>query len=125
MKIILISNDTEVIAVIQGIDILLHEQLIVFNSTLTDSCEILSEIISNNPSLIIFDNDYLEEDTVKILKSLRKIDSKVAIILVTSELSIELGRELSQLSIHYKALKPISSSSIEASIKSLKKLTIH
>ncbi len=124
MKIILISNDIEVINTIKEIDIITNEQLIVFD-TPSDSCEILSEIISNTPSLIIFDNDYIETDTVKILKSVRKIDSKVAIILVTSELTIDLGRELSQLGIHFKALKPISSNSIEESIKSLKKLTLH
>lgn len=124
MKIILISNDKEVVSTIKEIDIITNEQLIVFD-TPSDSCEILSEIISNTPSLIIFDNDYIETDTVKILKSVRKIDSKVAIILVTSELTIDLGRELSQLGIHFKALKPISSNSIEESIKSLKKLTLH
>jgi DNA-binding NarL/FixJ family response regulator len=120
----LISKDIEVIDSIKEIDILNHDHLIILDKP-SDSCELLSDIISNNPSIIIFDNDYLENDTVKILKSIRKIDSKVTIILVTSELSIDLGRDLSQLSIHYKALKPISSNRIEESIKSLKKLMPH
>ncbi|MBL1214823.1 MAG: hypothetical protein HND52_15810 [Ignavibacteriae bacterium] len=120
MKIILISNDKDVIKTINNIDSIINEQLIIFNSA-SDSCEILSEIISNNPSLIIFDNDFIENETVKILKSLRKIDSRVSIILVTSELSIELGRDLSQIGIHFKALKPISLISMEESIKALQK----
>ena len=124
MKIILISNDKEVVSTIKEIDIVSDNQLIVYD-LLKDSCEILSDIISNNPSLIIFDHDYIENDTVKILRSVRKLDPKVSIILITSELTIDLGRELSQLGIHFKALKPISQISIEQSIKSLKNLAIH
>ena len=120
MKILLISNDHDVINTINQIDIVKNSQLLNINSP-TDSCEILSEIVTNNPSLIIFDNDFIENDTVKILKSLRKIDPKVSIILLTSELSIELGRELSQIGILFKALKPISLLSIEESIKALQK----
>jgi response regulator of citrate/malate metabolism len=124
MKIVLVSNDNDVINTLDKIDIVKNSQVLNISSP-SDSCEILSEIVANNPSLIIFDNDFIENDTVKILKSLRKIDSKVSIILVTSELSIELGRELSQIGIHFKALKPISKLSIEESIQSLQKSIYH
>ena len=60
MRIVLISSDKEVIELIEGIASEGHDKIIVFDSPI-DPCETLTEIISLNPSLVVFDND-LNED---------------------------------------------------------------
>jgi DNA-binding NarL/FixJ family response regulator len=66
----------------------------------------MSTVCSENPTLLIADDDFLKPESAHILKSIKKVNKSIYIIFLSSDLSIELGREVSQLGIQYYALKP-------------------
>jgi len=42
-----------------------------------------------------------------VLESIRKVNSKIKIIFITSDSGIELGKAVSQLGIYFYAIKPV------------------
>ena len=84
-----------------------------------DPLDVMSGICSHNPSLVIIDDDFLKPHSAHVLRSVRKINSKVKFIFVTSDESVELGREISPLGIHYYGHKPLEKRELHDSIQSI------
>ena len=106
MKTILLSRDRDLINTITKANIFSSDKFVLL-SELSDSLDIMSTVCSENPTLLIADNDFLKPDSAHILKSIKKVNKGIYIIFLSSDLSIELGREISQLGIQYYALKPL------------------
>ena len=85
----------------------------------SDPFVIISKTIDLNPSLIVIDDDFTSPNTVQILKSIKTINKSMAVIFVTSNNSLELGREVTPLGIQFYAIKPLSKTEIFDSIKSI------
>jgi response regulator of citrate/malate metabolism len=87
-----------------------------------DPLDVMSAICSQNPSLILVDDDFLNPYSAHLLRSLRKINQQMDIIFTTSDTSINLGKEISQLGIHYYAIKPLEESDLTESLESVMNL---
>jgi FixJ family two-component response regulator len=118
MQILVISNDVELINTVScPIDV---EDCItkVYNDS-RDPLDIMSTVCLANPSILVIDDDFLKPETSHILTSIKKIMQKVAVIFVTSNTNIDLGREVSQLGVYYYALKPLENDAMIDALKSI------
>lgn len=90
-----------------------------FQAESNDVLDLMSTICSERPSLLIIDDDFVQPNTVHLLKSVRKVNKNLKILFVTSDTSIDLGREISQLGIYYYAYKPIDITEFVDSVSAL------
>ena len=121
MKIVTISSDTSLIELIDKPEVKEQNQLIVYNKS-NDLLDAVSFIHTNHPSVLIVDDDFLKPDTAHLLKNVKKLNPDLAIIFITSDPGIELGKDVSQVGIHFYGLKPLGENELEDSIKSITKL---
>lgn len=84
-----------------------------------DPLEVISSVHSLSPTLLILDDDILKPNSAKILKSIKQISKNVVIIFLTSDNSVDLGREISPMGVYYYGIKPISEREILNLIKSV------
>lgn len=85
-----------------------------------DPLDIASEIFSINPFLLIIDDDFTAPNSAKILESLKKVNSKVQVIFITSDTGLDLGRRINKIGVKYYLIKPIEKESLNQFIKSVK-----
>lgn len=120
MKTILVSNDKELLSGIEKSGLDFAKQINIYNES-KDPLDVMSTVCEINPSLLIIDDDFLAPETVHILKSIRKVNRGIDIIFCTSNSSIELGKEVSQLGIQYYAIKPLNEDELHDSFKAVSK----
>jgi response regulator of citrate/malate metabolism len=118
MRTILISNDVEMLDIIKKSNLELHKYIEIYNES-KDPLDAMSRVCEANPSLIIVDDDFLAPKTVHFLKSIRKANRSIGIIFCTSNSSIDLGKEVSQLGIQYYAIKPLNEGELHDSFKAV------
>jgi response regulator of citrate/malate metabolism len=128
MKTILISDDPDLLSRMKKSGIQLNENVVVFNES-KDPLDVMSTVCKLNPFLLIIDDDFLSPETVHILESIRKVNQRIEVIFCTSDSSIDLGKKISQIGIHYYAIKPLTDGELQDSFEGLlklyKKKTIH
>ncbi|MCK5457109.1 MAG: hypothetical protein KAI45_08275 [Melioribacteraceae bacterium] len=118
MQILLITEDSLLLSSISDLNITelgeikLHERSY-------DPLEVISSVHSISPTLLILDDDILKPNSAKILKSIKQISKNVEIIFLTSDNSVDLGREISPIGIYFYGIKPISKDEILNLIKSV------
>jgi DNA-binding response OmpR family regulator len=117
MKIMIFTNDRELLKVVQITETSGNASVTVIKNS-QDPLDIMSAICSQNPSLVIIDDDFVKPHSAHVLRSLRKVNSKVKIIFITSDESVELGREISPLGIYYYGHKPLEERELRDSIAS-------
>ncbi|TFH00970.1 MAG: response regulator transcription factor [Calditrichales bacterium] len=123
MNAVMLSNDYQLVNVVKKAGIFKEDQLRLIND-ITDPLEIMSAIISIRPGLIIVDDDMLKPDTARLLKSIKKVYVNIFIIFITSDSSIELGREISQLGVQFYAHKPLDAEEVVESLISIMRLRL-
>jgi response regulator of citrate/malate metabolism len=114
----LISRDQKLLQMVQQAIPLNKNDLMIYDGS-ADPLDVMSAICTQNPSLLFVDDDFLSPYTAHILHSVRKINQHLDIIFITSDTSIDLGKEISQLGIHYYAIKPLEESELTDSLKSV------
>lgn len=92
---------------------------IVIYSQNNDPLEIMSDVCTLNPSILILDDDFTRSNSTQLLSSIKKVNKKLSIIFITSDDSIELGRQISPIGIQYYSIKPVLQNSLIDSIKSI------
>jgi len=113
----IVSKDIELIRMFKSIGKLLEidARVIIPES---DYCAIVTQIISRNPTVLIFDGDFLDTKSIeKIFSALRKIQPEINILFLTSDTSVETGRDIFVLGVRYFATKPISEFELKEVIK--------
>lgn len=106
MKILLITEDSNLIASLENnLASELEMEVLTCN---TNYLELVSKIFTNNFSIAIVDDDCFKANSLEILKSIRILKKNVKIIFLTSDNSIEKGRNISPLGILYYGIKPVS-----------------
>lgn len=118
MLILIISKDPNLIDTASSSQETHDCQIKVFNDS-RDPLDIMSTVCLANPTILVIDDDFLEPQTSHILFSIKKIMQKLAVIFVTSNSNLELGREVSQLGVYYYALKPLEKDAILDALKSI------
>jgi DNA-binding NarL/FixJ family response regulator len=91
---------------------------VLFNHN-NDPLEVISQIFSTHPSILILDDDFLSPSTVRLLESVRKVDTKLPIIILTSNNRLELGRSINNIGVRYYLIKPISEEDLKEYIQSI------
>jgi DNA-binding NarL/FixJ family response regulator len=118
MLILVISNDIELINTVSCPPDVQDCITKVYNES-RDPLDIMSTVCLVNPTILVIDDDFLEPETSHILSSIKKIMQKVAVIFVTSNTNIDLGREVSQMGVYYYALKPLENDAMIDALKSI------
>ncbi|MCB0747258.1 MAG: hypothetical protein H6613_10425 [Ignavibacteriales bacterium] len=85
-----------------------------------DPLDIISEVLSTNARLIILDDDFIAPASAKLLESIKKVKSKLSIIFITSDSSLELGRTINNIGVKFYLIKPISEENLREFIKSVR-----
>jgi DNA-binding NarL/FixJ family response regulator len=118
MRTILVTEDTDLLSVVKKSGLDLKQQIKTYNES-KDPLDVMSVVCEANPSLLIIDDDFLAPETVHVLKAIRKVNRSLAIIFCTSNTSIDLGKEVSQLGIQYYAIKPFNDGELQDSFKAV------
>ncbi|MEN8192754.1 MAG: response regulator [Bacteroidota bacterium] len=119
MQILVVTQDHIVLDLLNDKSIQATGNFTIFNQT-KDPLEIISVVHSQSPSMLILDDDMLKPNSSKILKSIKQITQNKVVIFLTSDNSLELGREISPLGVYYYGIKPISKEIILDLINSVK-----
>lgn len=121
MKIITVSNDSILIELINKSEVIENHQLVIYSES-NDLLDVVSFVCMNHASILIADDDFLKPDSAHLLENIRKLNPKLAILFITSDPGIELGKKISQLGISFYGIKPLSENELEDSIRSITKL---
>ena len=120
MKIILITKDEELKRISQEINPDGKESLFIYDK-ISNPLDIAGYVFEQNPSLLILDDDLIRPDAVNVISNIKKMKRDLKIVFVTSNPSIELGKEISPLGISYYAIKPFDQKDFTELINSLTK----
>ncbi|MCB9205950.1 MAG: response regulator [Ignavibacteriales bacterium] len=118
-RMLLISNDNELKTYLNSTAEIMNCDFNFCNSS-KDPVDIISEIFRKNSTLLILDDDFIAPNSVKILESIKKVNSKLSIIFITSDTSIELGRKINNIGVKYYLMKPISEDNLKEFVRSVK-----
>lgn len=104
MKTLLFSKDKELI------DYFIYnpqfrDDLIIFQ-TIENPLDAFAFIINEKPFVLILDDDMLKPNTVAFVKNIKKILNTNNIIVITSNESMEFGKELYTLGLLHYSVKP-------------------
>jgi two-component SAPR family response regulator len=120
MKIVIISNDHELIDSIKNLKIIPENQLGIYSDN-SDALEIMSHVCTEHPNTLIIDDDFTKPKSANVLNAIRKVNSKVKIVFISSDSSVELGREIGPVGILYHTVKPVDENEISDLINSINK----
>ncbi|MFH1195989.1 MAG: hypothetical protein V1720_09765 [bacterium] len=118
MKILALTTDKQVIEYLSREEFL-SEHKVHFSKENSNPLDILSEYCTVKPSLLILDNDLMQSSTLQILHSIKKIDKNVSTIFITSDSSIELGREITPSGVQFYGIKPLEEKEFFDAINSI------
>ena len=118
IKVLLISVDQNLKSFMERNYTLPEFQFITFNST-TDPLDLMSQVFSVNPSILILDDDFLHSISEHLLKSIKKANPKMAVIFITSNTSIDFGRKINSIGVKYYLMKPISNGEFQEFLNSI------
>ena len=120
MKTVIISNDNELINIIKNLKIIPENQLGIYSDT-PDSLEIMSHVCTEHPNTLIIDDDFTKPNSAHVLSAIRKVNNNLKIVFISSDSSVELGREVSQVGLLYHAVKPVDKEEFNDLIHSINK----
>ena len=118
MQILLITEDSLLLSSLSDLSVTELGEIKLYESSY-DPLEVISSVHSISPTLLILDDDILKPNSAKILKSIKQISKNVVIIFLTSDNSVDLGREISPIGVYFYGIKPISKDEIFNLIKSV------
>jgi response regulator of citrate/malate metabolism len=118
MRVMFISLDDAFVIQFKHNRLFADEQLLVYNES-NDPLDIMSAVCSYQPGFLILDDDFVQPNSVKILKSIRHVNHQVKIIFITSDTSIYLGRDVMPMGIYYYGIKPFNDEDLKGLINSV------
>ncbi|MGB5894212.1 MAG: response regulator, partial [Ignavibacteriaceae bacterium] len=118
MRILLISEDSLLQTIVKRFGENTQASTMLYNDN-PKPIKVLSNFLSEKPSVLIVDDVYLKPNSGEILESIRNVNKEMKIIFASSNSSLELGKKVSQLGIYYYAIKPIEESEIKELLDSL------
>lgn len=120
MRVVTVTNDATILEEIRFLE---RDPLWMFDyyNGSHDSLEVFSFIHSKHTRLVILDGDFICEASGRIIELLKKMNQDLKIIFLTSDSSLELGRTISPLGIHFYGIKPLSPGVLREAITCLLK----
>jgi two-component SAPR family response regulator len=111
MKTVIISNDNHLINIVKNLKVIPENQLGIYSEN-SDALEIMSHVCTAHPSILVIDDDFTKPQSAQVLNAIRKVNNTVKIVFISSDSSVELGRDVSQVRILYHAVKPVDKNEI-------------
>jgi DNA-binding response OmpR family regulator len=118
MRTLIVSRDPEILNLGESTRRISKEQLMIYKGD-DDPLDVMSTVCELNPSLLIIDDDFLQPETVHVLKSIRKVNKSIKVIFITSNTHISLGKEVSPMGIWYYAIKPLDTDELIESFQAV------
>ena len=120
MKTVIISNDSQLINIIKNLKVIPENQLGIYSDN-PDALEIMSHVCTQHPGTLIIDDDFTQPQSAHVLNAIRKVNKNVKIVFISSDTSVQLGREISTAGILYHAVKPVDKQEINELFNSINK----
>jgi response regulator of citrate/malate metabolism len=79
----------------------------------------MSQVFGVNPSVLILDDDFLQNMSEHLLRSIKKANSKLSIIFITSNTSLEFGRIINSIGVKHYLMKPITENEMQEYLNSI------
>lgn len=86
--------------------------------SVSEDADLLLEVLEKDFDIIIYDLEIANLDGVKMVKILRKIRPKVALVVISNDPSTELGGKILQEGVAYYAVKPINPEAVKGAVLS-------
>ena len=118
IKILLISVDHNLKSFMEKNYSLPEFQLITFNSS-KDPLDLISQVFSVNPSVLMMDDDFLLDMSDHLLRSIKNANPKLSVIFITSNTSLELGRKINSIGVKHYLMKPITENEMQQYLNSI------
>ena len=119
MKVVLVSEDAQIQnTTVDNID---NKYDLTQYSGSAEPLDVMTRVCNSYPHMIIIDDDFLTPNSARILHSIKSILPEVKFIFLTSSSSIELGRAISPLGIHFYGIKPIAEIELIQVLQSINK----
>jgi len=119
MNMVIASQDRNLLGFVSHIAAEMDMTVQIFNDS-NDPLDLMTHVCTFKPSVLILDDDFVKPHSAHTLDSIKKVNRHTDVIFVTTDASIELGRAISQLGIHYYGIKPLDEQDLKDAIKSLK-----
>jgi len=120
IKVLLISVDQKIKTFVERNYNIQDYQFITFCST-TDPLDIMAQVCSVHPALLILDDDFISPNSVHLMESIKKVNPKLSVLFLTSNTSLELGRQIHSIGVQYYIIKPIIEDEFNEFVKSASK----
>jgi len=106
MRFMIITRDQDIIDALLFKEIPVECDFIVINEGIT-ALELLSQVSIRNPNILLLDDDFLADQTVEFLKSIKSVRPDLEIIFLTADNSVEMGRNIIRLGVRHYEIKPL------------------
>ena len=83
--------------------------------------DIVGYVYEKNPFVIIVDDDYVKPNAAVMISTIKKMNENIKVIFITSDSSVELGKQISPLGIAYYAIKPLNKNEFDELLNSISK----
>lgn len=120
MKIMLLTDDNKLIKMGQSFSEI-HALESEICSDKKNPLDVVQCIYKAKPSVIVIDDDFICPNSATLIKTLKMVKKNLKIIFLTSDSSVELGKEISQLAINFYAVKPLEEAEFEDLLLSILK----
>lgn len=120
MKILMLSKDKKLYNELMQYQTKISLPIELYSKS-NNPVDIMSEVFASPPNILLLDDDFVQPETTHLLKSIRKVKGKLNIIFLTSNDSVEFGKEVIYSTVQYYAIKPISGFELTQSINSFLK----
>lgn len=118
MLLLAITKDSNLINHLNTVSLPDSLSLRFYEKTL-NPLDVMSYVCSKKPSVVIMDDDCLLPETAHIIKSIKKVNKSIRLVFITSDSSVELGRTITPMGVHYYGVKPIELNELEDLILSI------
>ncbi|MBK7105641.1 MAG: response regulator [Ignavibacteriae bacterium] len=116
---LIISNDDQIYNSLENLSKEFGCDYSIFKNS-KDPLDIVSEVLSKNSTLVILDDDFIAPNSIRLLETIKKVNPKLSIIFITSNLSIELGRAINNIGVTFYLIKPIDTLNLREFINSVR-----
>lgn len=118
-RMLIISTDNQIYESLENFSKEFGCDFSIYNHS-NDPLDIISEVLSKNSNIVILDDDFIAPNSTRLLENIRKVNPKLSVIFITSDLSIELGRAINSIGVKYYLIKPIDSMNLREFINSVR-----
>ncbi len=80
---------------------------------------ILADVLRIRPSLLVLDDEALQEQATKLIKKIREAHPEIKIIFLTENPDVRYGKSVASIGVDFYAIKPISEENILKAIRSI------